>query len=87
MELLIALASIVAYIIIGWLMLLTSMLVFSEEWTRGLCDYEDDFDPVLVGLVILMWPVLSIVLPIVAFCKCVGWSLRIVKMKRFRRGE
>ena len=48
MDLLTILASSVAYIIIGWLMLLASMLVFS---------------------------------------KCVGWSLRIVKAKRFSRGE
>lgn len=87
MGLLIALASSVAYIIIGWLMLLASMLVFSEEWTKGLCDYCGDFDPVLVGLVIMFWPVLSIILPVVAFSKCVGWSLRIVKAKRFSRGE
>lgn len=87
MGLLIALASSVAYIIIGWLMLLASMLVFSKEWTEGLCDCNGDFDPVLVGLVIMFWPVLAIVLPVVAFCKCVGWSLRIVKTKRFSRGE
>ena len=69
------------------LMLLVSILVFSEEWTYGLCDYGGDFDPVLVGLVIMFWPVLAIVLPVVALCKCVGLSLRIVKTKRFSRGE
>ena len=87
MELLIALASSVAYIIIGWLMLLASMLVFSKEWTEEMYVYKGDFDPVLVGLVIIFWPILAIVLPVVAFSKCVGWSLRIVKTKRFSRGE
>ena len=87
MGLLIALASVVAYIIIGWLMLLASILVFSEEWTDELCDCRGNFDPVLVGLVIIFWLTLAIVLPVVAFGKCVGWSLRIVKTKRFSRGE
>ena len=87
MGLLIALASVVAYIIMGWLMLLASMLVFSKEWTEEMCDYKGDFDPALVGLVIVFWPVLAIILPVVAFSKCVGWSLRIVKAKRFSRGE
>lgn len=43
MGLLIALASVVAYIIIGWLMLLASILVFSEEWTDELCDCRGQF--------------------------------------------
>ena len=87
MGLLIALASVVAYIIIGWLMLLASILVFSEEWTNGLCEYSGDFDPMLVGLVIMLWPILALVLPVAVFGKCVVWPLRIVKTKRFSKGE
>ena len=40
---------------------------FDDDWLDGLSDFNGDFDPVMVGLVIMFWPMLAVILPIIGY--------------------
>lgn len=86
MTFLLVVSGVVAYFIIGWLVLLVSVMTFDDDWLDGLSDFNGDFDPVMVGLVIMFWPMLAVILPIAVFSKCIVWSLNTIKARRLRGG-